>query len=244
MALPKISFPIFEITLPLSKKTIKYRPFLVKEEKLLLIAQEANDETTIINTIKQIVTNCCLDKIDVNKMPILDLEFFFLNLRARSVGEIIELQYKCNNNITDDSGNVKKCNHINPLSINLFDIKPEISAEHSNKIDLGNDLGIVMTYPNFHIITNNTKGPGIEIIMSIIANCVEYIYDKDDIYYAKDVNKKEIEEFIESLSRDQFAKIQHFFETIPKLNKTVEFVCKKCGYTENIVVEGLQSFFG
>lgn len=244
MALPKQITPIFELTLPLSKKTIKYRPFLVKEEKILLMAMEANDETTIINSIKQIVTNCCLDKIDVNKIPILDLEYLFLNLRARSVSEVIELQYKCNNNVTDESGNTKKCNHVNPIFINLYEINPTIPEDHSNKIDLGNDIGIMMTYPNFHMVSNNLTGNSIEIIMKIICECVEYIYDKDDIYYAKDIAKKEIEEFIESLTREQFAKIQHFFDSIPKLNKTVEFKCAKCGYTENVVVEGLQGFFG
>lgn len=244
MALPKISSPIFELTLPLSKKTIKYRPFLVKEEKILLMAMEENNEKSTINSIKQIVSNCCIDKIDVNKMPILDLEYLFLNLRARSVGEVIELHYKCNNNIIDDSGNEKKCNHVNPISINLFEINPTIPENHTNKIDLGNDIGIVMTYPNFNMVSNNISGTGIEVIMAIIADCVEYIYDKDEIYYRKDSSKKEIDEFIESLTREQFTKIQKFFDSIPKLNKNVEFKCSKCGYEENILVEGLQSFFG
>jgi hypothetical protein len=244
MALPKISSPIFELKLPLSKKIIRYRPFLVKEEKILLMAIEANDEPTIINSIKQIVSNCCLDKVDVDKIPILDLEFLFLNLRAKSVGEVVELHYKCNNNVTDETGNTKKCNHVNPITINLYDIKPEISNDDINKIDLGNDIGIVMTYPNFHMVSGAFSGSQIEIMMSIIVKCIDYIYDKDDIYYAKDTPKQELEDFIESLSREQFAKIQHFFDSIPRLKKTVEFKCNKCGYVEEIVVEGLQSFFG
>lgn len=242
--LPKLSSPVFELTLPLSKKTIKYRPFLVKEEKILLIAMEANDEKTTINSIKQIVTNCCLGKVDVEKMPILDLEYLFLNLRARSVGELIELQYKCNNNITDDSGNERKCNNVVPISINIFDINPEIDPKHSNKIDLGNEIGIVMSYPNFHILEDIKSESGIETLMTIINNCIDYIYDKDQIYYKKDIPKDELNEFIESLSSEQFVKIQEFFSSIPKLSKTVEFNCNKCGYHENVVVEGLQSFFG
>lgn len=242
--LPKLSAPIFDLKLPLSKKQIRYRPFLVKEEKLLLIAQESKDEKNIINAIKQIARNCVLEKLDVDKLPITDLEFLFLNLRARSVGEIIELQYKCNNDVPDENDHLKKCGNIIPIEVNILNNIPEIPEEHNNKIDLGNDIGIVMTYPNFSTIEKANTNSQVEMIMSIISDCIEYIYDKDQIYYRKDMTKKDLDEFIESLSKDQFTKIQKFFETVPKIKQEVDFSCPKCGYSTQITLEGLQSFFG
>ena len=244
MPLPKISAPIFDLKLPLSKKLIKYRPFLVKEEKILLIAQESNDEKTIINAIKQIVQNCVLNKLDINKLPVTDLEFLFLNLRARSIGELIDLQYKCNNDVIDENGESKKCNNIMPIQINILDVTAKVPSNHDNKIDLGNDIGIVMTYPNFNTIENINMESKIDSIMGIVSDCVDYIYDKDQIYYKKDISKKELDEFIESLSKDQFNKIQTFFETAPKLKHEINFECNKCGYKSEITLEGLQSFFG
>lgn len=243
MPLPKINTPSYELFLPLSKKTIKYRPFLVKEEKILLIARESNDESMIINAIKQIINNCCLTKLDIEKLPILDLEYLFLNLRAKSVGEIVELQYKCNNNIEKETGEVIKCGHVSPIIINLLEISPKFMENHSNKIELDENIGIVMKYPVFNTLKNVSENK-IETLLFIIYDSIDYIYDNEEIYYSKDISTNEIADFVGNLNSTQFNKIKMFFDTMPKLFKEVNFSCKKCGYKEIIKIEGIQSFFG
>jgi DNA-directed RNA polymerase subunit M/transcription elongation factor TFIIS len=241
--LPKIDVPIYSVELPLTKKKIRYRPFLVKEEKLLMMAMEANDVKGITTAIKQIANNCILDEVDVDDLPVTDIEFLFLQLRARSVNEIVDLSYKCNNTVKDDEGNEKTCNHIVKIEFNIFDIKPEFDEKHTNKIELSPELGLVMRYPTFESIEMIEEDSDVDKVFSILDTCVDYIYDKDNIYYAKDATKEELREFIESMTRDQFEKVKNFFDTMPKLKKRVDFKCGKCGYSENIEVEGLQNFF-
>ena len=244
--LPKLDVPIYELDLPLSKKKVKFRPFLVKEEKILLMAMESETDESTLLAIKQIIGNCCLsDDIDIETLPITDLEYFFLNLRARSVNEIVELEYKCNNKVKDENEEEKDCGNIVKLEVNVLDIKPEVSENHSTKIALTPTMGVVMKYPSFKIVENNEKVEGgeIEKLMNILVNSIESVYTEDSIFYAKDVSKQELTEFIENLTRDQFVKVQEFFDTMPKIKKELDFTCKKCGYHENITVEGIQSFF-
>jgi hypothetical protein len=242
--LPKIDVPIYNVELPLTKKKIRYRPFLVKEEKLLMMAMESDDFKGVLTTIKQVANNCILDEVDVDDLPVTDMEFLFLHLRARSVSEVVELNYKCNNTVKNDEGNDKTCNHIVKLDFNIFDIKPTFDEKHSNKIELSKDLGIVMRYPTFESVEQIEDVDDIQKVFSILATCIDYIYDADNMYYAKDVTKEELIEFIDSMSREQFEKVKTFFDTMPKLKKNVEFKCGKCGYSENIEVEGIQNFFG
>lgn len=246
MALPKIDVPIHTVDLPLTKKTVRFRPFLVKEEKLLLMAMESQEQKTIIDSIKQVLNNCCLDEVDIESLPTSDLEFFFLNLRARSVGEIVELQYRCNNKVKDEAGEEKTCNHVVKFDLNILEVKPEIPANHTTKIELTKDLGIMMKYPNITAIETIEAGEGsdVEKVMKIVSECIDFIYDTESIYYKKDISAEELTEFVESLTREQFSKIQEFFDTLPKIRKTVEFTCGKCGYKEDIVIEGIQNFFG
>ena len=243
MALPKIDVPIFTIDLPLSKTKLRYRPFLVKEEKLLLMAMEADDDNTVLSTIKQVINNCCLDEIDVDGLSITDLEYFFLSLRARSVGEMVDLQYKCNNKVKNEEGEEHTCDNLVKIKLNVLEIEPTFNEKHTNKIELTKNLGIVMKYPSFSTIQNSKAENEVDKILEIIMDCVEYIYDADNIYYRKDMVDKELAEFIDSLSQTQFAKIQEFFETIPKIKKEVDFKCSKCNYEEKITIEGLQNFF-
>lgn len=238
MALPKNESPIFELYLPLSKTKVLFRPFLVKEEKILMMAVEANDQNSSILAIKQILTNCCLSDHNIEELPVTDLEYFFLNLRSRSIGENVELQYKCNNMIGETP-----CGNVMKMDINLLDIEPEISPEHSNKIELNDKLGIVMKYPTFKMMENNDSDDEIERIIGVIIDSIDYIYDDENIYYSKDTDRKELVEFIDSMTKDQFEKVQDFFSTLPKLKKDIEFKCSKCGYEEHILVEGLQNFF-
>lgn len=241
--LPKIDVPLYEITLPLLQKKIKIRPFLVKEEKILMMAMESEDPDAVLLAIKQIVNNCCVDQLDVNDLPILDLEYMFLQLRSRSIGEIIDLQYRCNNNMPTDEGPEKKCGSIIKLSFNALEIEPETNATHDSKIQLTPKLGVVMKYPTFKMMSNENLSDA-ENVAKIIADCVDYIYDTESVYYAKDASEKELIEFVDSLTREQFSKIQDFFDTIPKMKKHLNFKCGKCGYEEEVVLEGIQSFFG
>ena len=241
--LPKLDVPLYEITLPLLNKKLRIRPFLVKEEKILLMAMETQDEDSVLLAIKQIVNNCCVDDIDVDSLPILDLEYLFLQLRARSIGEEIDLQYKCNNDVKDEEGKEKKCGHIIKLNFNALEIEPEKDEKHNKTIQLTDKLGIVMKYPNFEIVQKTKNLPETEMVAKMIVLCVDYIFDENEVYYAKDVEETELVDFIDSLTREQFLKIQEFFDTIPKLKKELDFKCTKCGYEEKVILEGIQSFF-
>jgi hypothetical protein len=244
--LPKIDVPLYEITLPLMKKKVKFRPFLVKEEKILLMAAESDEQNAVILAIKQIITNCLVTKIDVDDLPILDFEYLFLHLRARSVGETIDLQYKCNNDIEKD-GEKRKCNHVVSLSFNALEVEPNLTEKENNKVELTPKLGIVLKYPTFGSIDALTEDKNIsstELVLNTIIGSIDYIYDDESIYYAKDTPKEELIDFVDSLSRENFSRIQNFFENIPKLKKKLDFECGKCGYSDTIEVEGIQSFFG
>ena len=241
--LPKIDVPVYELKLPILKKSIKYRPFLVKEEKILLMAMEAGDEKTVIDAVKQIINNCCLDDIDVNSLALVDMEYLFLNLRARSIGEVVELQYKCNNTVQDENGQDKICANVVPIEVNLLDIKPQIEKDHTNKIEFSPNMGMMMKYPNMKMIEVVEGESEVEKMMNLILDSVDLIYDKDTIYYSKDIDRNELLEFIESLTKEQFEKVQKFFTTLPKIKKDLDFKCKKCGHNEKVTIERNQNFF-
>jgi hypothetical protein len=241
--LPKIDVPIYEITLPLLQKKVKIRPFRVKEEKILLMAMESEDDAAVLLAIKQIVNNCCVDNMDVDSLPVLDLEYMFLQLRARSIGEIIDLQYRCNNDV-DKEGETKKCNNIIKLSFNALEVEPQTEESHKKEIQLTPKLGVVMKYPDFKLVNKISNLSETELIAKMVAGCVDYIFDNDSVYYAKDASDGELLDFVDSLTREQFEKIQEFFDTVPKMKKNLTFKCSKCGYEEELVLEGIQSFFG
>jgi hypothetical protein len=244
MALPKLDVPIFELTLPLTKMKVKFRPFLVKEEKILLMASESDDPNATFLAIKQIINNCCLTEIDVEDLPVTDLEFFFLNLRARSVGEIVDLQYKCNNKVKNDKNEEGECGNLVKLKVNVLEIQPQIDPDHTNKIELSPKLGIVMRYPTMSMMENIEGDDDVQRITGVLLQCVDFIYDDENIYYKKDISTEELTEFFDNMTREQFAKVQKFFETLPKISKDLDFKCSKCGYHENINIEGIQNFFG
>ena len=243
MALPKIDTPVYETTLISTGKTIKYRPFLVKEQKLFLMASQSDDVKEVVNTIKQVLSNCILsEEVNVNNLPVFDLEHLFLQIRARSVSEVVNLKYTCNNDIVDEKGENKKCGGLVKVDLNLLEIQPTIDSTHSNKIQLTEKLGIMMKYPTFDIVQKlNIKNEA--DLLDLVVACIESIYDEEQIYYAKDVSKKELEEFVENLQQSDLEKIQHFFQTMPKLSKKFDFKCPKCGYNEDVNIEGIQSFF-
>lgn len=243
MALPKIDVPIFDLKLPSTGKKIRFRPFTVKEEKLFLMATEDADSKSAFNTVIQVLNNCILDDIDVEMLPMFDIEFLFLNLRARSIGEVVDLSYKCNNDIKEESGESHKCNNVVEMQVNLLEIQPSVDENHSNKIQLTDKLGIVMKYPNMQFLGNENSGDEFDMIIDLIVDCIDYIYDEESLYYAKDSSREELMEFLDSLQSKELEKIKVFFDTLPKIKKDLQFKCNKCGYHEDITLEGIQSFF-
>ena len=241
MALPKIDAPVYELELPLSKKQIRFRPFLVKEQRNLMMAMESDDKDTIEKNIRQVLHNCILtENVDVDKLPILDVEYLFLQLRARSVGEVVENKYRCENLVED-----KTCGHLMESKLNILDIKVEMSENQTDVIVLNPKLSVKMNYPEFSILSNSTGlSSATDLAFEMIINSIEYIFDGEQYYYAKESSKEELTEFVESLNQQQFVKIENFFNNLPKLNKTIELDCGKCGFHHKLEVEGLDSFFG
>jgi hypothetical protein len=241
MALPKIDAPVYELDLPLSKKKIRFRPFLVKEQRNLMMAMESDDKDTIEKNIRQVLHNCTLtENVDIDHLPILDVEYYFIQLRARSVGEVVDNKYKCEN-VVDD----KVCGNLMESKLNLLDIKVSTPNDVQDVIQLNNKLSIKLKYPEFSILTDSANlETATDMAFAMIINSIEYIFDGEQYYYAKETTKEELTEFVESLSQEQFGKIEYFFDNLPTLNKTIEMDCKKCGFHHKIEVEGLDSFFG
>jgi len=239
MPLPKIDVPTYEIELPLSKKKIKFRPFLVKEQRNLLMAMESNDTDTLHNSIKDILNNCTLtEDINVDKLPIVDIEYYFINLRAKSVSEVVETKYKCNNEVED-----KLCGNIMDVEINLLDINVEGIKENED-VQLTEKIFVKLRYPQFYVVKDSVNMQSMtEITFNMIAESIEYIFDGDQYHYASEAQPGELLEFVESLNQNQFEKLEEFFNDLPKLKKDIEIKCSKCGFEHSIEVEGLESFF-
>ena len=233
MALPKIDVPIYELTLPSTGKTISYRPFLVKEEKILLMALEGEDQKEMIAAIKQIINNCVLeDNIEPRKLPLFDIEYILLNLRSRSMGNVIKTNYVH-----------KDCIPVE-IEIDVDTIEVKQNPEHKNKIELTDKIGVIMRYPDIGMMNMvDITGQKTEEVFDLVAKCIDQVYDEEDFYGKGDYTTKELKEFILNLTQDQFKKIEFFFSTLPKLSKELKFRCS-CGYTEDIVLEGLSNFFG
>jgi hypothetical protein len=246
MALPKIEVPTYELELPISKKKIKYRPFLVKEQKILLMAMESNDAKTIQNSVIDILDACILTPdFPLNETPIIDVEYIFINLRAKSVGEIVESKYRCNNDVDDGEGGKKPCGNTIETKVNLTHIKPVVEKEVNPEIKLTDKIMVKMRYPNFSIIQDSTDTKDIsKITMDLIASCIEYIFDGEQFYYANETTNEELVNFIEMLSQEQFEKMEEFFNNMPKMKQKMELKCNKCGFVHDFELEGLESFFG
>ena len=238
MALPKLNVPVYEAILPSTEKVIKYRPFLVKEEKLLLTAQESGEDA-VLPAVKQIIKNCIQGEIDVDNMPIFDIEFLFLRLRAKSVGEEITIGLKpwgCPQN------NGELCKFTTEVTINLEEIKCVKDKKHTSKIMLDDKVGIMMKYPD--ISQMGIKGSEIEMGMKIIKNCISMIFTQEETHEKDSFTDKELDEFIDSLNSKQMEGINNFFETMPTIKHTAKYTCKTCDEEKETTIQGLQSFFG
>ena len=240
MALPKLDVPTYEIELPVSKTKIKYRPFLVKEQRNLLMAIESSESTTIQQNIKDILYNCTLTEgVNIEKLPIIDVEYYFINLRAKSVGEVVESRYRCNNIVND-----VECGNIMEKEVDLTQIQVQMDEDISSEIALTPNISIKLKYPEFGIVKDSLQYENInDVTFHMIAQSIEYIYDGEQFYYATESTPEELMEFVEGLNQEQFGKIENFFNNLPKLKETLDIKCSKCGFDHKIEVEGLESFF-
>ena len=238
MPLPRISTPTYELELPSTEQSVKYRPFLVKEEKLLVIALESEDTKQITTAIKTVIKNCILTKdIKVENLPTFDIEFLFLNIRGKSVGEQVDVNIICPD---DNETNVS-------VSIDLDDIKVLKNEDHTNKIKVDPTIMMEMKYPSLEqFIKNNfdfNNQNAMDQSFELIASCIDKIYTEDEVWSTSDVTKKELTEFLESMNSSQFKDIEKFFETMPKLSHKIQIKNPKTGVESEVVLEGLASFF-
>ena len=237
MALPKLNTPTYELEMPSTDEKISYRPFLVKEEKILLLAMESGKNEDIIQAVKDIVSECTFNKINLGTLPMFDIEYIFLNIRAKSVGEISTLKVLC----PDD-----KKTYTN-IELDLSKVQVQVGDEHTNKIELTDDMGMIMTYPTI----DSFQKTGIQQIntsnmLDVIGSCILQIYEEKGkkVYEVKDQTKKELTEFIESMNTAQFKKIQKFFDTMPKLKHEITVKNPKTKKESKITLQGLNDFFG
>ena len=241
MALPKLDVPSYEVELPISKKKIKFRPFLVKEQRNLLMAIEANESSAIQIAIKDILNNCTITEgVDIDSLPIIDIEYYFIHLRAKSVGEVVETNYRCNNVVND-----KECGNIMHKDINLLDIRVHGGEDNNPEIQLTDKIVIKLKYPEFGIVQEALDYDNVtDITFNMVADSIEYIYDGEQFYYGHEAQEDEMLDFVESMNQEQFAKVENFFNNLPKLKEKIEMTCSKCGFHHTIEVEGLENFFG
>ena len=238
MPLPKIATPTYELELPSTGETLKYRPFLVKEEKLLVIALESEDTKQITNAIKAVLKSCILTKgIKVEHLPTFDIEFLFLNIRGKSVGEELEVNVYCPD---DETTQV-------PVTIYLDDIEVQRDEEHTNKIKLDDSIMMEMKYPSLdQFIKNNfdfNEKNAMDQSFDLISTCIDKVYTEDEVWSTADCTKKEVKEFLQSMNSSQFQSIEQFFSTMPKLSHTIKVTNPKTKVESDVVLEGLASFF-
>jgi len=233
MALPILNTPEFQTIIPSTNQKITFRPFLVKEEKILFMALQGNDPSEMSTAVQRVLQSCITTPgVDVNSFATFDLEYLFLKLRAKSVGEIIDLRLRHSQS---------ECNHVHQHSINIEDINVTFPNDLDNKIQITDQVGLVLKYPSVQLAAMLPTDNDMESMMNMIAGCVDVVYDSDNVY--EDFSQEEIQTFLESLNGTQFAKIRDFFKRVPKLSHHIEWTCPKCEQSEKIHLEGLASFF-
>lgn len=237
MALPSAATPKYKLVIPSLKKTVTYRQFLVKEEKALLIAQHSEDPDTMLDTLKAVILSCVTERINVDELALFDVEYIFAQLRAKSVGEIVDLILKCDT-CTDDLASVK-------YSIDLTNLSVEVPSDHDKKIPLFDDVGVIMKYPSFSMIKKmeSIDTDNIDGLFDVICMCIEAVYNSEEMFYAQDQTTEELRDFVNNLTQAQFKKLQRFFDTMPKLEQRVQFMCPVCRKEHDKMIRGLDSFF-
>ena len=232
MSLPKINYPLFDIVIPSSKKKIKMRPFLVREEKILLLAQASGDPRDVVMAIKQVVNNCILDDVDVDLLTTFDLEYMFVKLRARSINNIIDVTY----NDPEDDKQYK-------LQINLDEVEIQSDPLHTPNVKITDDMGLVLRYPKTDMLKDVEKATSeVDIYFEVIKYCIDKVYDADNVYETKDYSAEELHEFVISLDVNTFKQIQIFLETMPKLHYETKYT-NSAGTERKVVLQNLNDFF-
>ena len=237
MALPMSSTPTYMLTIPSSGKEVKYRPFLVREEKALMIAQQSEDPIVMVNTLKDVVKSCVVGDFNADELATFDLEYIFTQLRAKSVGETVDLIFPCDV-CEDEKARVQ-------ISFDITKLQVEKTPNHESKIHLFGDVGVVMKYPTMQVLKKlqNLDTNNLDDLFKIVAECIDYIYQGEELFYGKEQSQEELLEFINNLTSEQFGKVQKFFETMPRLKQEVHYNCPVCNREHHKVLEGLQSFF-
>lgn len=240
MALPLQNTPTYNMVIPSTGKKVRFRPFLIKEEKSLLIAQQSEDMMVMVDTLKNVIQGCVLDKINADTLATFDIEYMFTQIRARSVGETVDLLVQCDDDHGEDNEKARV-----KIIIDLSTIEVEKSPDHTNKIQLFDDVGMIMKYPTIEVMARleSVNTDDIESVFEIVADCVESIYQGDEVFHASETPREEILQFLNNLTSDQFGKVQGFFLTMPKIRKEIEYKCPVCGKEHKKVLEGMQSFF-
>jgi phage FluMu protein Com len=232
MSLPTLGIPKYRITIPSTKKETSFRPFLVKEQKVLYMALESQDEKQILGAMCDIIQNCVDDVPNIIKMPMFDIEYLFTKIRAKSVGEIIELKAKC-----------PQCEKPNEISINLDEVEVQFPEKVSNKIMISDKVGIVIRYPCITDSRSSMKDMTVEEVIAFVANSIETVFDENNVYTKKDFTKEEIQKFVESMTNQQFELVGEFYMNLPELKKEIECKCFGCGHDYKASFSGLQDFF-
>ena len=237
MALPQVALPTYELEVPSTGKKIKYRPFVVKEEKLLLLALQSEDDKQIEDAVKTLLKNCIQSRVKLEDLANFDLEYIFLQIRAVSVGEVVEMNLTC-----EDDGTTQV-----RYNLNLLEVQVDKPEGHSNKIMLSDTMGLIMKYPSFEEFVKISiigKSSTADDVIEIMAKCVDQIFDGEDVYDSSTTTKKEFVEFIEGLTNKQFEEVQKFFETVPVLKHEVKIKNPNTGVENTVVIQGLSNFFG
>jgi hypothetical protein len=244
MALPKLDTPSYSLVIPSTGEKVKYRPFLVKEERVLLMALEGGDEAEIQQSVLVAIGNCIIDDVDINKLTQFDIEYIFLQLRAKSVGEVVKLRFR-HRDMRNRKGD--KCDVTTKIDVNLADIEPPTPSV-PDKVMITDTVGVKLKYPNADDIKKVSSRQDLatryEYIMAMLVQCVEYIWDEETVYKPEDIGEKEFIDFMESLSPQQFQHIETFFDNIPTVKYKIEYTCEGCG--EHVIHQliGLTDFFG
>jgi|TARA_B100001057_G_scaffold251159_2_gene251396 hypothetical protein len=244
MALPKNQSAIYPLQIPSTGRDVNFRPFVVKDEKALMLAMQSENETTMVNTLRDLIKNCVEEDLDVNSLATFDLEYAFAQMRGKSVGEVVELVGKCDN---EEAGCVDNPKAQVKLAVDITTIPVVFPEGHDKKISLWGDVGVVMKYPTIETIMKYqglTEDADPDKVFEIVMDSMETIYEGDQLHYIKDQTLEEVNEFINNLTSEQFLKVRTFFETMPKMTKTIEYTCPNCGRQHKKTMEGLQSFFG
>ena len=249
MGLPKIVTPEYTVNLFSVKKPVTFRPYLVKEEKLFMTAKQSDDSKMIVDTILQVVRECTFGKLAVEELPSFDLEYLFLQLRSKSVNNVVKLMYNCRNFVKkDDNTEATRCNHTNTIEVNLDEVSLTTNPDHATTVKLTSGLVIELKHPSIRLMQQHLPANGATMdetsAVDIIAECLKTITEESGtVYEARDYSVDERKEFVESIPLGELQHFETFFSTMPALRHTVPFVCAKCQYTEPIVLEGLNAFF-